>query len=113
MSGPSEGEYRVSCSGLEMKRLGQLLARADLLDTKRRRQVRRALKHVFHKLRTEPLTWGEQEQSLPHSGLPIYHALHSILNVYYTVVKEQHSVVIQTIRCNIPLPQEDGPDETA
>lgn len=109
----SEEGYEISSSGAEVLRLRHMLAQANRLDPEARRKFRRAFRHVFRKLRAEPLTWGEREYTLPHSGLPIYHALHAVFNVYYTVLEGQRSVVIQQIQCTITLPGESSPDEAA
>jgi hypothetical protein len=113
MPAPSDEGYRISNSGAVKSRIKALLARVDRLDSERRKKVRDAFRAIFARLSHEPLTWGEPERTLPHFKLTIYHVVHSVLSVYYTVIEEQRVVLIQSVETVQSFPLDNGPDENA
>src|SRR5262249_45019464 len=83
------------------------------VDVSKQMQLIEALKTVFHKLQTYPTRWGEPERTLPGQKLNVYHGVHSILSVYYIVLEEQRTVVLQDLKLVPSFLLESGLDENA
>jgi hypothetical protein len=105
--------YRIEQPRAVLEEVKTLIQKVARLDSSRRAQFLDAFKTILQKLETDPAAWGEPERTLPHFKLTIYHGLYSVLSVYYTVLEEQKTVVIQRIKTTLSFPPENAPDENA
>ncbi len=62
-----------------------------------------AIKSIDHRLKTDPLGWGDPQNRLRHLRLTVYHGMRTPLHAYYAVDEKRRIVYVQEIS---PLPDQ-------
>ena len=87
--------YHFAPTEEQVKQLRTWAERANALGKKAEFLV--ALKTIYQKLTTEPLTWGDPSYSLPQLGLQVYQRVCSPLHVAYAVDEARRIVYIKKL----------------
>jgi hypothetical protein len=111
MAEPPEDRYRLDHSRALLERLRVLTDRVSQLDESRRARFTASFREVIGRLESSPLVWGEPQRNLPALGLTIYHAVHKMISVHYTVLQEERVVVIQKFEVTPSFFPQNRPDE--
>jgi hypothetical protein len=91
-SNPAE-PYHFAPTAEQLKKLRSWAERANALG--RKAEFLAALKIIYQKLTTEPLTWGDPLHRLNQLGLQVYHRVCSPFHVAYAVDEERRIVYIK------------------
>jgi hypothetical protein len=111
MAEPAGQPYRIDHSAALLNKIKVWTERLAHQDRSIQLRFLEAFKAILERLQADPMNWGEPEKTLPERGLIIYHGLYSVLNVYYTVVEEHRTVVLQDIELIHSFSLECGLDE--
>ncbi len=96
MAEHSGGLYKVVYSGKQRRAIrayGERAGRRGILGV-----YLEAIRTMHDHLTTDPLSWGDPHNRLPHLGLVLYQRIHGLLLVRYAVDETRRTVYLREIR---------------
>ena len=67
-----------------------------------------AIRSIDSHLKTDPITWGDPQNTLSEMGLTLFHGMQSPMHVFYAVDERRRIVYVQSVK---PLPHRGLDDE--